>query len=332
MPGISVEKLTLSMVISRFMRRATAVNRSIWKPSVPPPSFGMACGAKVPSTPVRSGGSLVWASAEPASNSAAAIRTERRTSIGSAPMFGFAVVEVATGILAPSDRDHERLVSREPVRDQLRRPVLDQDDVLQVPVQALRLDGEDHAFLEDRLAAPAQYRLLLMEPRTHAVPYQRGRVVDPALPELRVREVVDLARGDARVAALDRHAVNLQRQVVAALLLGIRLSEYRQPRLMAGIALEVGDVVVADEIPGAEAHLALAAIHHHVRARIQDSVNIAASFPHARGHHARVHLALGLAVADGREILQQHIVQQVAGPLLQRHFAGSLYPAHLVHQ
>src|SRR5438552_4143153 len=61
MPGIRVEKLTASIVISRFMRRATSVKRSIWKPSTPPPSLGMACGAKVPSTPVRSGGSFSWA-------------------------------------------------------------------------------------------------------------------------------------------------------------------------------------------------------------------------------------------------------------------------------
>ena len=58
MPGMSVEKLTESMVMSRFMRLATSVKTSIWKPSVPPPSLGMACGAKVPSTPVRSGGCL----------------------------------------------------------------------------------------------------------------------------------------------------------------------------------------------------------------------------------------------------------------------------------
>src|SRR5882762_2395009 len=61
MPGIRVEKLTASIVISRFMRRATSVKRSIWNPSTPPPSLGIACGAKVPSTPVLSGGSLSWA-------------------------------------------------------------------------------------------------------------------------------------------------------------------------------------------------------------------------------------------------------------------------------
>src|SRR4026209_2497876 len=55
MPGIRVEKLTASMVISRFIRRATSVKRSIWNPSTPPPSLGMAWGAKAPSTPVRSG-------------------------------------------------------------------------------------------------------------------------------------------------------------------------------------------------------------------------------------------------------------------------------------
>src|SRR5215475_13005223 len=72
MPGIRVEKLTASIVISRFIRRATSVKRSIWKPSTPPPSLGMAWGAKVPSTPVRRGGSFSWASAGAAQRSAAA--------------------------------------------------------------------------------------------------------------------------------------------------------------------------------------------------------------------------------------------------------------------
>src|SRR5260370_5931429 len=63
MPGIRVEKEAASMVISRFMRRAPSVKRSIWKPSMPPPSFGKACGAKVPSTPVLSGGCLSCESA-----------------------------------------------------------------------------------------------------------------------------------------------------------------------------------------------------------------------------------------------------------------------------
>src|SRR5262245_32973952 len=48
---------------------------------MPPPSLGMACGAKVPSTPVRSGGSFSWASAGPAQRSAAAARVARRRRI-----------------------------------------------------------------------------------------------------------------------------------------------------------------------------------------------------------------------------------------------------------
>src|SRR5204863_44332 len=79
MPGISVEKLTASIVISRFMRRATSVKRSIWKPSTPPPSLGMACGAKVPSTPVRSGGSFSWASAGAAPSMAGELTTDEES-------------------------------------------------------------------------------------------------------------------------------------------------------------------------------------------------------------------------------------------------------------
>src|SRR6185369_13524253 len=69
------------------MRRATSVKRSIWKPSRPPPSFGMACGAKVPSTPVRSGGCWVWANAAPANAAASRINARRRCSIGFLPWF-----------------------------------------------------------------------------------------------------------------------------------------------------------------------------------------------------------------------------------------------------
>src|SRR5258706_8459893 len=86
------------MVISRFIRFATSVKRSIWKPSMPPPSLGMACGAKVPSTPVRGGGRPDWASAVPASRSAAAAMDARRCSIcniRNAPIFDFTVSDCA---------------------------------------------------------------------------------------------------------------------------------------------------------------------------------------------------------------------------------------------
>src|SRR5258708_10451830 len=85
MPGIRVEKLTGSMVISRFMRRATSVKRSIWNPSTPPPSLGMACGAKVPSTPVRSGGSFSWASTGPVQRSVAIAVAGNETVLHDAP-------------------------------------------------------------------------------------------------------------------------------------------------------------------------------------------------------------------------------------------------------
>src|SRR5262245_35178431 len=85
MPGIKVEKLTESIVISRFIRRATSVKTSIWKPSVPPPSLGMACGAKVPSTPVRNGGCLSCASAGLATMSAATAIAARRFDMETPP-------------------------------------------------------------------------------------------------------------------------------------------------------------------------------------------------------------------------------------------------------
>src|ERR1700736_5921656 len=58
----------------RWRRLAISLARSTLKPSMPPESFGIACGAKVASTPVLSGGS--WASAAPA---AAAKRAAAKT-------------------------------------------------------------------------------------------------------------------------------------------------------------------------------------------------------------------------------------------------------------
>src|SRR6185436_3976416 len=126
MPGIRVEKLTESNVISRPMRRATSVKRSIWKPSVPPPSFGMACGAKVPSTPVRSGGCLVCASAEPASSRTAA---ERRRNMAELPG------RISVGILlCRTDRIDQRAENGAPFSEA-------GDDDFFAPAAGIEADG-----------------------------------------------------------------------------------------------------------------------------------------------------------------------------------------------
>src|SRR5205809_542727 len=54
-PGMSAENSVPSIMIGRPMRRASSFARSMLKPSRPPPGFGMACGAKVASMPVRMG-------------------------------------------------------------------------------------------------------------------------------------------------------------------------------------------------------------------------------------------------------------------------------------
>src|SRR5436190_21225366 len=62
MPGMSAENSVPSIWIGRCRRLASSLARSMLKPSSPPPGFGMACGAKVASMPVRIG---CWASAVP---------------------------------------------------------------------------------------------------------------------------------------------------------------------------------------------------------------------------------------------------------------------------
>jgi len=63
MPGISAENSVPSISIGRPSRRAISIPRSMLNPSSPPPSFGMACGAKVASTPVLIGGFACGAAA-----------------------------------------------------------------------------------------------------------------------------------------------------------------------------------------------------------------------------------------------------------------------------
>ena len=71
MPGMSAENSVPSIWIGRPRRLASSLARSMLKPSRPPPGFGMACGAKVASMPVRIG---CCASAVPAAN-----RTPRKS-------------------------------------------------------------------------------------------------------------------------------------------------------------------------------------------------------------------------------------------------------------
>ena len=73
--GMRPENWPAKISILRPIFAPIALMRSTLKPSTPPPSFGMAWGANVPSTPTTSGFS--WASAEIASAAAKSSAAKR---------------------------------------------------------------------------------------------------------------------------------------------------------------------------------------------------------------------------------------------------------------
>jgi hypothetical protein len=70
MAGMSPENSPAKISTLRPMRRPASITRSTLNPSTPPPSLGIACGAKVPSMPTTIG--FCWANAVPATSAKAA--------------------------------------------------------------------------------------------------------------------------------------------------------------------------------------------------------------------------------------------------------------------
>ena len=85
---------------------------------------------------------------------------------------------------------------------------------------------------------------------------------------------------------------------------------------MSRIAIKVGHIVIANEVTFAELDIAFSAIHDVIGARVQDSMDEGTSASDTAGDEPRVHLPLGVALADCREDLEQDVVEQIGGPLL----------------
>src|SRR5205814_2865362 len=165
----------------------------------------------------------------------------------------------------------------------------------------------------------------------HAVPRELARVAPAVLGELFHDELVDLARGDARPAGVDGPAVDLARDAVVAHLVRARLAEHGVARLVAGIAVHVGDVVGADDVARRPRVVALAGVGNEVAARVQDAVRPVGAPAQAAPDDAAVDGALRLSRLDGRKDLEVRIVEQVGALLEPRDLALGLHPAHLVH-
>ena len=89
--------------------------------------------------------------------------------------------------------DDEDLIDGKLVGKQFRLSMFDHDQVLNVPVQSLGLDSENHAVFQHDFTVFPEDRLLLVEPGAHAVPNQRGGIFDPLFFEIVYDECVNFA-------------------------------------------------------------------------------------------------------------------------------------------
>src|SRR5437879_1768907 len=98
-------------------------------------------------------------------------------------------------------------------------------------------------------------------------------------------------------------------------LVGAGLAEQGVARLVAGIAVHIGDVVGADDVALRPRVVALAGVGNEVAARVQDAVRPVGAPAQTAADDAAVDGALRLAGRDGRKDLEVGIVEQV-GALL----------------
>src|SRR5207245_1974609 len=200
--------------------------------------------------------------------------------------------------------DHEHLIGRELVGDELRPARPHHHHVLDVVVLAGGLEREHHALLEHDPVAARYHRLLLVPPGADAVAGELARV-RPAVPgEFLDDELVDLARGDAGPAAVDRHAVDLAGDAIVADLLRARLAEDRVARLVAGVAVDVGHVVGTDHVPRPPGVVALARVGNEVPAGVQDAVRPVGAAAQTAGDEPAVDGALRLTWRDAGKDLE----------------------------
>src|SRR5215475_3338739 len=210
--------------------------------------------------------------------------------------------------MASSLLDHEHLVGVEFAREQLGAVAADHGHVLQVKepgsgVETVGLEGQHHALFQREIPTTRDDGLLLVPPRAHAVPDEDGGVVPAQLREGLDGEVIDAAGRDAGPAVVDDLDVGV---VVLPIVLPerrARLAQDGHPRLVARIAVEVGDVVGPYHVALEEELVALTRVGDGVAVRVEDPVRPVRPAPEAAPDEPAVDRPLRLAVLDGREDL-----------------------------
>ena len=134
-----------------------------------------------------------------------------------------------------------------------------------------------------------------MEPGAHTVSHQRRRIVNSFLFKGVYDECINFAGCDARTATLDRLSMNLQCQGVAFPLFISRFAKNRQAGLMPGVAVQIGNVIVAYEITLAKGQVAFAAIHHVIGAGVENAMDPAEAMSEAALDDAGMYLSFRIA-------------------------------------
>ena len=142
-----------------------------------------------------------------------------------------------------------------------------------------------------------------MPPGADPVARQGDLPLDPGVVEGVVGEVIDVRGSGAREAMADGGPVDVPVDLVGLPEFLAWLAHHHRPRLVAGVSVEVGNVVVPDDVAGLKRHVPLAAVGHVVAAGVEDAVGPVGPAPDAPLDDSGMHLAFGVPGPDGRKNL-----------------------------
>ena len=124
-----------------------------------------------------------------------------------------------------------------------------------------------------------------------------------------VGEVVDVRSSDPRAAMVNRRPVDVPVDLVSLDQFAAGLSHDDSARLVAGVAVQVGNIIVPDYVAGLEGHVALAAVGHTVTAGVQDAVGPVGPAPDAPFDDAGMDFPFRVSRPDGGKHLQIDFIQ-----------------------
>src|SRR5215467_15590075 len=163
--------------------------------------------------------------------------------------------------MPPGSLDDEHFARRELIRKQFGTLITHNDHVLDMPMAAVRLDGQHHALLEHNVAVAGHDRLLLVPPAADAVTDQHRLILPALFVEFLDDELKHVSGADAGLTSFDGFVVDIPEDEIIALLLVARFAEDDIAGLMAGITLgAISDVIVANDVTALKHRVPLATV------------------------------------------------------------------------